>query len=287
MRGTIIDEIPESYSEVVRVVKNKPLKYDETERVLLLDGDSIAFTATYFPEDSLLDFPTEESQIKESKFRTRTKIQEIQNNVEECFNIKKTFIFISGKNNFRYKIFPEYKAKRQLLPVNPLVKIIKDYMYEELGAIKSDNAEADDYVIEAMKLSKNNCVVSSIDKDVLYYSPNVPFYNYKSNNEVIGEFKWITEKESRLCIATQVVTGDTTDGIPGAKGVGEAWCKKNLHEDMTDYQFIKNIFKAYLKSTKGDSVEAKRQMKLYYKVLKLHTQEEIKTLLSKEKDLVV
>lgn len=51
---------------------------------------------------------------------------------------------------------------------------------------------------------------------------------------------------------------------------------------MTDYQFIKNIFKAYLKSTKGDSVEAKRQMKLYYKVLKLHTQEEIKALLSKE-----
>ena len=40
-------------------------------------------------------------------------------------------------------------------------------MYEELGAIKSDNAEADDYVIEAMKLSKNTATVSPLAHSLL------------------------------------------------------------------------------------------------------------------------
>lgn len=50
---------------------------------------------------------------------------------------------------------------------------------------------------------------------------------------------------------------------------------------MTDYQFIRAIFIGYLKSTRGDSVEAKKQMKLNYNLLKLHTQEEIKCILEK------
>jgi hypothetical protein len=282
MRGIITEELPEYYTEVVRVVKNKPEKYDETERVLIIDFDSVIHLGCHFPPDSLVQFPTEELQLEEAKFRVRNKLQEIQNNVEEHFKIVKTLLFVGGVSNFRYKIFSEYKIKRKLLPINPLIPILKEYTINELGAIPANGCEADDLVIECMKLSSGNAVVSSIDKDVLYYSPNVPFYNYRSYGDTIGEFKYMTEKESRLAIASQLVTGDVADSVAGAVGCGAAYCKKNLHEDMTDYQFIKNIFKAYLKSTKGDSVEAKRQMKLYYKVLKLHTQEEIKTLLSKE-----
>ena len=52
-----------------------------------------------------------------------------------------------------------------------------------------------------------------------------------------------------------------------------------MHIDMTDYQFIKAIFLAYLKANKNDSIESKRQIKLYYKVLKLHTRKEIDKLI--------
>jgi hypothetical protein len=51
-----------------------------------------------------------------------------------------------------------------------------------------------------------------------------------------------------------------------------------MHVDMTDYQFIKAILLAYLKANKDDYVESKRQIRLYHKVLKLHTQEEINKL---------
>lgn len=276
IQGPVKQNIEE---EVIRTVKNCPTKYDDSQRVLLIDADSIMYTSTYFPEDSLLEFPTEEEQLEEAKYRTRTKLQEIQLNVEEWYNIVQTYIFIGGKGNFRYKIFPEYKANRKDTIKSPLLPFIREYMIEELKAIESHGGEADDYIIDGISECSGNCVVSSIDKDVLYHSPNIPLYDYRGYNDVLGEFKSISTKQSRLARATQLVTGDSTDGVPGAKGVGKAWCDKNMHIDMTDYQFIKAIFLAYLKANKNDSVESKKQIKHYYKVLKLHTRNEIDKLM--------
>ena len=256
-----------------RVVKNCPVKYDKTERVLIIDADSIMYFSTYFPEDSLLDFPTEEDKIEEAKYRTRNKLQEIQNAIEEFYNIRQTFIFIGGGNNFRYDIFPAYKSNRK--DKNALIPIIADYMLEELNAIPSVGAEADDYVYDATVVSRGKCVVAAIDKDVLYNCPNIPFYDYRSYKDTLGEFKSISLKQSRLAIASQVVIGDSGDAIPGAFGVGKAWCNKNMHLDMTDYQFIKAIMNAYLKSTKGNFEESKKQIRMNYGVLKLYTLNEL------------
>ena len=265
--------------DIVREVKNCPKKYDSTPRKLIIDADSIIYTSTYFPEDSIMTFSTEEEQIEEAKFRVGNKLQEIQNNIEEHYNITNTVIFVGGKNNFRYKLFPEYKANRVNKEKSPYLGLIKDYLEEIHDAIPSHNAEADDYVIEYMKECKRKCIIACIDKDIMYYAPDIPIYDYRSYGETLGEFKLLTNLESRLAIASQIVTGDATDGIPGAPGVGKAWCIKNLHQNMTDYQFIKNIYLAYLKAHKGDNKEAKTKMKLYYHVLKLHTQKEIKSLL--------
>ena len=150
---------------------------------------------------------------------------------------------------------------------------------EEIGCVRAHNAEADDYVIEAMKDVKGNCVIACIDKDVIYHAPEVPIYDYRSHTDVLGEFKYITEQESRYSRACQMIIGDSGDNIKGAVGLGEAYCNKNLTQDMTNYQFLKAIFTGYLKSTKGNVVEAKKQIKLNYNLLKLHTQEEIKRLL--------
>lgn len=261
---------------IVRIVKNAPTKYDDTERVLLIDSDSICYTSTYFPDDGMIEFNSEKEYIEEVKFRIRNKIQEITNNVEEWYNIKSTLLFVGGKGNFRYLIYPEYKKNRKDVVKSEYFPVACKYIVEELGAIESHGAEADDYVIDCAKECNGNCVISSIDKDVLYYAPNIPVYDYRSHDNVLGEFKMINDKQSRLSRAVQIVTGDVTDGIPGAFGVGKAWCDKNMHIDMSDYQLVKQIFLAYLKSNKGDADKSKEQIRTYYKVLKLYTLEEIK-----------
>ena len=275
IQGKVKETQPEI---VVRTVKNCPKSYDDTKRVLLIDADSICYLATYFPEDSEMFFPTQEEQIEEAKFRVRNKLQEIQNNIEEHFNIIHCMLFVGGKGNFRYKIYPEYKANRKNAVKSEILPIIQNYM-EEIGCVRAHNAEADDYVIEAMKEVKGNCVIACIDKDVIYHAPEVPIYDYRSHTDVLGEFKYITEQESRYSRACQMIIGDSGDNIKGAVGLGEAYCNKNLTQSMTDYQFIRAIFTGYLKSTKGNVVEAKKQIKLNYNLLKLHTQEEIKRLL--------
>ena len=66
IKETVIEE-----EIIVRTVKNCPSNYDETPRVLLVDADSIIYFSSYFPEDSIMTFPDEESQIEEAKFRVR------------------------------------------------------------------------------------------------------------------------------------------------------------------------------------------------------------------------
>jgi 5'-3' exonuclease len=259
---------------VIREVKNCPKTYDTTERVLLIDADSILHSASYFPEGSIMEFPDEESQIEEAKFRINNKLQEIQNNIEAYFNITNSILFVAGKGNFRYKIYPEYKTHRTVK--NPLIPVLKQYIVEELGAVTADGGEADDYVIDAVNLSKGNCVIGAIDKDVLYHAPNVPFYDYRGHDDVLGEWKLIDERESRWLRACQLIIGDTSDNVKGAKKLGKAWCFLNLHENMTDYQYVKNIFLGYIKSTKGDVELAKKEFRLNYKLLKLHSQDDLK-----------
>lgn len=274
---SIQGKIKESEQYAEQSVINCPKKYDETKRVLLIDADSISYLSSYFPETSFLEFPTLKERQEECKYRIRNKIQEIQNNVEEWYNIISTIMFVGGKDNFRYKIYPEYKANRTKAVKPELLEYAKKYLIE-LGAIQSHGAEADDYVIEAAKEVIENCVIATIDKDLLYWGPNVPFYDYRTYKETTGEFKAISDTERKWLKALQLVSGDATDNIKGSPGIGLAYCKKNIFDTFTDYQYIKYIFIAYLKSYKNDYKLAKQQMKMNYKLLKLHTQEEIKEL---------
>jgi 5'-3' exonuclease len=269
-----------------KIVLNKPSEYDNTERILCIDFDSVLYTSTYFPESSLLQFPTEELQIEEAKFRVRNKLQEITNNVEEWFNIKQTLVFIGGKNNFRYKLYPDYKKNRISTIKSPLLPIIKQFIINEIpNCAVTENCESDDYCYEIKKITNNNCVISSLDKDVHFWCSEVPLYDFRSytskelpNTIVVGQFKYMSEKDSRLAIATQILTGDTTDNIKGAAKIGKVYCEKNLHRDMTNFQFIKAILKGYLKANNNDIKLAKKNMKLNYFLLKLWTKDELKSL---------
>jgi hypothetical protein len=68
---------------IIRVIKNEPVVYDDSPRVLLIDGDSILYTANYGSEED----------IEECKFKINNKIQEITLNIEKFFNVKKYYGF--------------------------------------------------------------------------------------------------------------------------------------------------------------------------------------------------
>lgn len=295
MRGQQLDEIPEVYSEVIRVVKNKPNKYDNTERVLLVDADSIVYTSVYSPdrymksvvdeesgerikvpmtEDEILNIPQEviDLDIEECKFRFRTKIQEIQNIIEESFNIKKTILCCGGQNNFRYRLLKEYKANRKT--TLPYLKEIKQYIIDELGAYPALCGEADDTLYHFWKLSPNNVLIATIDKDIKSSCYGL-FYNYRSYNDVIGEFYTVLEEESRYNLCMQIITGDPGDNVNLCPKKGKKYAEKVLILGSTNYQYKKVLLQTYIDAWKGDIKLAKEKLRLCYKVLKLHSFKDI------------
>lgn len=269
MREQVIDEMPEYYTEVVRVVKNKPLKYDNTERVLLIDADSIVWFSNHNPNLLPEERGTEED-LNECKFRLRAKIQEIVNNIEEFFNIKKTILCVGGANNFRYKLFPQYKAHRPT-DIHPNIKVLKKYLIEELNAIPAPFGEADDTIYHLFKLFEENTIISCIDKDIKS-SCWGHFYNYKSNLDTIGEFYYVTKQESKFNLCCQILTGDVSDNIKVNKGLGIKGVLKIINPDMSDFTLKRKILETYIKY---NGTNAKKLLKQTYKLLKLHTFEEI------------
>lgn len=130
--------------------------------------------------------------------------------------------FISGPDNFRYQIDPNYKANRADKPRPEWLQPVREHLILRWGAHVSDGIEADDNLgieqsqywdttIARINYSTVNTVICSIDKDLLQIPGN--HYNFVSNT---GCF--ITEHQGWVNFYTQLIMGDRSDNIPGYDG---------------------------------------------------------------------
>lgn len=243
---------------VIRTVKNEPSNYDSIPRVLLIDGDSILYTANYGSEED----------IEECKFKIRNKIQEITLNIEKFFNIQNIMIFVGGKDNFRYKLYPDYKKHR--VEKHPNIDILKKYVIDELKWVESNGFEADDYIYSmTTKLKEENTILGIIDKDLM----QIPGwkYLYNSTKDKIGEFKYISEDEACYNLRMQLLIGDSSDGINFLKGFGVKKAEKLIYRGMSEIAFKKVLITKFKEKYDNDY---KNIVKLAYNLLKLQNIEE-------------
>lgn len=270
-RSDLQKQIKKETDIVDKMIVNSPEKYDNTERLLIIDGDSMLFLATYNPKDE-----PEPLTLEEVEYRLEKKIQEITLNVERYYNIIRTVIFIGGKKNHRYKLYADYKLNRRNKEKPLWFNEARDYLENDLGAISAPYGEADDVIYETYKECNNNCVIASPDKDLYYICHSVPHYSYISKGDILGEFRSLDHNESRLAFATQILIGDSGDGINFTKGIGPSYAKKILKKGMSNYQFTRAIYKAY--RSKYDYKDAKKYLSLTYNLVRLWKQSEIKNL---------
>lgn len=246
-----------------KVVFNTPIRYNKNPRVLLIDADSIAYTAGYNMDTS---------DLQELKYRIRRKIQEITMNVEEWFNIVETVLFVGGDNNYRYIVYPEYKANRPEKP--EVVKLIKQYLIDECGAIQAEYGEADDSIYAAYVASAGQCIICTSDKDIKAHCHGW-FYDYKHSSESIGKFDFVTEKQMIYNKVYQFLIGDTSDNVKVNKGFGPKSADKLLNENMSKFTYMRKILEVYQKYNGND---ARKVLKKTYLLLNLFTPSEIKSL---------
>jgi len=153
---------------------------------------------------------------------------------------------------FRNEMFPEYKANRAATPqlvidaLEPLTQICKAM---NIPVLMITGFEADDVIGSMAKRSaKEGFTVYMVTPDKDYGQlTDDNIFQYKpgksgSDNEILGK-KEICEKYG-ICNPEQVIDmlticGDTSDNVPGVKGIGEVGASKLVSK----YGSVENIYK--------------------------------------------
>ena len=168
-------------------------------------------------------------------------------------DFKPTQIFcafdLQGKG-FRREIYPQYKANRSETPAELQVQI--PHIEEVINAfrilvLKSEGFEADDIIatVAATASHENFVTIVSADKDCRQLlSDYVRIYNLRrqmfyDKNSLLNDWGITPEQ----CIDFQALCGDSSDNIPGARGIG----KKTATELLQAYNTLEGIYENILK----------------------------------------
>ncbi len=220
--------------------------------VALVDGDSLVYRCGFAAEKSyyLVAADGEARATEFDNYKEAKKIADIGNYhiwsrkeiepLEHCLATVKSSlnkilditkaselkVYISGKNNFREALYPEYKANREMLGKPKYYRDIRRYMIDNWGADIVNDQEADDIIgIQSMAIKEGSIIVSQ-DKDL----NQIPGKHYNWTN---GNFTEVTPQEGMKFFYEQVLSGDSTDNVPGLSGIGPKKAKAAIESAKT------------------------------------------------------
>lgn len=200
----------------------------------LIDGDIIVYTISFVTEN----INDQEDVAK----RTNHYILQILSRVgqEGQYNI-----FLTGKNNYRKLIYPDYKKSRRMKPKPRWYEFIRQHLIDKWNAITVNNIEADDALSITQryynKINKNTTIIASKDKDLL----QIPGLHYRIPTKSTFPYTIveIDETQAFQSLMQQSMMGDSTDDIPGIKGIGIVKSAKLISEVPVNQLFDKIIRK--------------------------------------------
>lgn len=158
----------------------------------------------------------------------------------------KVYLTSTDKSNFRFLIYPQYKANRtQPKPVH--YDLLRAELFDKYGAINVTGQEADDAIGIDNAILEDSVIVS-IDKDL----DQLPGKHY---NFVKGILYTVTPEEGLKYFYQQLLSGDRTDNIPGLSGIGEKKAVKALAGLSTE-QALFEVAKAMYQNEFSDDWES-------------------------------
>ncbi|MBM3576173.1 MAG: DNA polymerase I [Alphaproteobacteria bacterium] len=218
--------------------------------IFLVDGSSFVFRA-YFQsirQDAKYNYRTDRLPTGAVRLFCTKVLQFVR---EGAAGVKPThlaIIFDKSEHSFRKDIYPDYKAHRSeppedLIPQFPLMRAAVRAF--GLTPIEQDVYEADDliatYATQAQAKGADVLIVSA-DKDLMQLvGPGVRMYDPASGTagtkgareerlfgeaEVVDYFGVTPDK----VVDVQALAGDSTDNVPGAKGIGVKTAAQLINE---------------------------------------------------------
>jgi len=148
-------------------------------------------------------------------------------------------ICLTGYDNFRKKLFADYKANRQDKRKPLILGALREYVEERHTCLCENTLEADD--VMGMKAQEGSSVeeyvIVSIDKDM----KSVPCLLSSDGHEI----QTITQEMADYNFASQTLIGDNTDNFLGCPSIGPK--KASLILDAAEDGYWNSIVKAFEK----------------------------------------
>lgn len=204
---------------------------------LLIDGDVLAYQSAFIAQTNF--------QWDEELWTVQSDLAIAKEWIVERLEFfkKKTsaddyILAISDRNNFRRKLFSDYKANRRskFAPIG--LQPIRDWLDAEYGTTIYPNLEADDVIAilatERPDINDERIIVS-IDKDF----KSVPCKFYDFNRDEMHE---VSEEQANAYHLMQTIAGDPTDGYKGVPGIGTVKAQRMLDEKGATWSTVMEAY---------------------------------------------
>lgn len=215
----------------------------------LIDGDLVCYRCAAVTE-------------KAAEGIARWQADEMLSRILEETDASDWRIFLSGENNFRYKLYPDYKANRRDMVRPKWLEVLREHLVIDWNATVTDGIEADDALgITSQSPEAPECVVCSIDKDLR----QLPGQHYHFVNRQWLEISPIDAYRNFYC---QLLVGDASDNIRGCSGFGPVKSQRAVEYLTSADSMYSKCKEIYLKA--GHTLE---EMHLNAQLLYIHRRE--------------
>lgn len=216
-----------------------PKKVIEPDEDVWLDNGQPFFTDA--PEDK----PAEPEVDKLDYTITFNFFRNLRPIVEQ-FQPEKIFFVLEGHAAFRYDLFPDYKANRRIIKEgskqeamdrfhiqkNIIVELMR---YLSVTIARASDYEADDVIATlANNLKDEDVTILSNDSDFTQLLQK-GYKNLKIYNPISKKF---LQKPEYHYVAWKCLVGDSSDNIPGFKGIGDKTAQKMLADPAKFDKFM-------------------------------------------------
>lgn len=212
------------------------------DKVLIIDGFNQMHRANIsFPSKN----PEEPKEDKPDYQMVFNFFRNLRPLVEQ-FQPDKIFFVLEGHPKFRYDIFPEYKANRRMVKTaskqesadkfdiqkDIIINLIKHF---PITTVVADDYECDDVISTLVKnMPDEDITILSGDTDFIQLL-QLGLKNIKIYNPISKKFY---EDPGVFYVAMKCLRGDSSDNIPGFKGIGEKTARKMLEDPAKFAEFM-------------------------------------------------
>lgn len=183
--------------------------------------------------------------------------------------------FDCSRHTFRTDVFKEYKANRESMP--DTMRSQMEFLFEGLEALdipiyKKENFEADDVIgtiATKAKAAGHNAFILTGDRDSFQLVDKEGFIKILIPSSFNGLEEYDTEKVFKKMevypeqiIDYKALSGDSSDNIPGVKGIGHKTAVKLLGEYKTLENIYENIDKITQKAVKQKLIDGEEIAKM-------------------------